>query len=777
MVARFFGELLILITLISKKHLAFCLNTIYSHVAPTHQFTHTQNKNIQRSFALDAIDQIPFTGYKYRQILDFRKYESNLCLSARGDGNDRDGVILNLNEEMRHLAASGSYNAGFDCEKLLEEMWKLYKESLAAKIEAKEKKELDSKEIEYNEPKYYRRPDTTVYNKVMKAWAGSRRSDAGQKCEKLLREMWKIHDETKHESDIDAGLNQDFPVESTIKPDQFSYSTVITAWARSGGGVRAAKRAESFLEEMEELYLAGHTELMPTTFCVNAVLNAWSKSGGNGSALRTELILERMKDMYTNKGRYELAPNTISYNTVIAAHARSRERGSERKAERLLQEMSDLSTNKEKSELFACCKPDIVSYNTVIGAWARSKDPSAARRAEAILRQMERKYTSDESDVLPDGKTYTTVMNAWARSKETNAANRAQDVLERMKLAHKNGNESAKPTVLSYNTVVNAWAKSQSKDGGTKAIALLDEMELLHKDGDKTVKPDVYTYTSVIDALSKQGSQRSAEKAISILDMMEKSYIDTNDFSIKPNIRTYTSVINAISRSKVQPERAQKILDRLEELGNTKKDKNLHSDVVCFNAVINAWGWSNEADKAKRSFELYNRMIDLSASGQNRHAKPDIVTCNSLLNACAFIDSKDDEIRTEAIEIAVKVYELVHSNAPRYGTPNHITYGTMIMILGNLLPPGDLRDDLAKNTFWQCCKNGHLTGFMVAKIRKVVSNQVIKELFGDAAVSNAKNDEIKIDPKKLPDKWMQNGGGRKSRPSRKNKYDQVSKQL
>lgn len=87
-----------------------------------------------------------------------------------------------------------------------------------------------------------------------------------------------------------------------------------------------------------------------------------------------------------------------------------------------------------------------------------------------------------------------------------------------------------------------------------------------------------------------------------------------------------TLVIKAIARSKLGPERAEAILKRMEILGDKKGDNELKADVVCYNAVLNAWGWSEEPDKVARSQQLFDQMLKLYKSGSNKYAKPDQIT-------------------------------------------------------------------------------------------------------------------------------------------------------
>ena len=111
-------------------------------------------------------------------------------------------------------------------------------------------------------------------------------------------------------------------------------------------------------------------------------------------------------------------------------------------------------------------------------------------------------------------------------------------------------------------------------------------------------------------------------------------------------------------------------------------------------------------------------MLQLYKTRENVDAKPDLITLNSLLNACAFSNAEDEEESAEAVQIAIDAYEMYQAEAPIFGVPNHLTYGTMLMIFNKLLPQNDKRDDLMKNLFYQCCEKGHVSGFVVVSYKK-----------------------------------------------------------
>lgn len=159
-------------------------------------------------------------------------------------------------------------------------------------------------------------------------------------------------------------------------------------------------------------------------------------------------------------------------------------------------------------------------------------------------------------------------------------------------------------------------------------------------------------------------------------------------------------VVNAIGRSRVNPQRAEATINRIDQIYKLG-DKDVRPDVVSYNALLNAYAWSNERGKAKKCFEIYKRMLKLYDSKLNRDMKPDIITCNSILNACAFDTPGTDMERAEIIDIVVQTLEDFQSSAPAFGWPNSLTYSHVLSAIANHMPMSDQRMDMAKATFWQ----------------------------------------------------------------------------
>jgi hypothetical protein len=113
----------------------------------------------------------------------------------------------------------------------------------------------------------------------------------------------------------------------------------------------------------------------------------------------------------------------------------------------------------------------------------------------------------------------------------------------------------------------------------------------------------------------------------------------------------------------MKPQRAEAILNKI-QMSFEAEYREPKPDVVSFNALINAYGWSFEKGKAVKCFAILERMIALGQSRKNPAAKPDIITCNSILNACAYSEASSESERAELMDIVVQTYEIFQTAAP-----------------------------------------------------------------------------------------------------------------
>jgi hypothetical protein len=276
-------------------------------------------------------------------------------------------------------------------------------------------------------------PDVRSYTKVINALSRSMRADAGEIAENILDKMVRLSS---------SGAN------SSAKPNTFTYTAVIEAYANSGAQGSAMK-AEEICEAMIEKYESGDPDVRPTARCFNAVINANTKSGNPNGAQQAEYIFDRMEGLYLS-GVHEARPNTFNYNSLISAWANCEQEGSAERAEDVLARLEQSYKNG-----VADCKPTTATFNAVIDAYAKSGEDGSAQHAEQVLYRMEDLATKSGEDVKPNTRSFNSVMNAWAKSREEGAEVKAQDLLDMMTKLYALGNKTVRPDVHSFVTVIN----------------------------------------------------------------------------------------------------------------------------------------------------------------------------------------------------------------------------------------------------------------------------------------------------------------------------------
>lgn len=207
-------------------------------------------------------------------------------------------------------------------------------------------------------------------------------------------------------------------------------------------------------------------------------------------------------------------------------------------------------------------------------------------------------------------------------------------------------------------------------------------------------------------------------------------------------------MINAISRSRQAPERAEVIISSLEQK-HERGQVDFQPDVVCYDALINAIGWSTIEGRTQRAYEIFQRMLNLYETGKNVDVKPDIITCNAVLNAAAFEDASNPADESAIVHIALKTYDWFQSRAPDFGWPNHITYASTLLVLARHLPQGPVRTQLTERVFVQCCESGHVSTLVVKHLSEAASFDTLVRLLGPALFST-RGEPIRFGLQKLP---------------------------
>ena len=477
-------------------------------------------------------------------------------------------------------------------------------------------------------------PTVLSYNAVINCWSKSGDKSAAKRAETILNYLEDSN--------------------NLFNPDEYSYSTVIDAWAKqSGRDPKAAEKAEAILTRMEN-----NPDVIPNTISYNAVLNSYAKSTSPEAPVRAEALLRRMQ-FFASKGiNREAKPDRISYNTVIMAWAKSNEVGAAQSAENLLIELEALY-RKGHTEM----SPTVFTYNTVIEAWTRSNNPNAVRGEQVLERLIE---VSKKRGLVLDSYGFNSLIHAYAKTGTHASAVKTQELLKTMDDLSKFGNNKVRPDLYTYTTIMDAICKSDSPDAAEKVEALFLEMLDKVRGGDYNLRPNTLCYNILLGVYRKSGCKESALKAEEWLNRMEMDFKSGNE-SAKPDVYSYNHVISAWTYSGAEDsaKRAESLLKRMENIG-------VKINSFSYNGVINAWSKSKRPRKAQKALSILRGMDALYKAG-NKDIRPNAYSYTTLLNACAFSCPEDDKLRARILDIALAALQELQGS--KYGSPNHVTYG------------------------------------------------------------------------------------------------------
>ncbi len=202
-----------------------------------------------------------------------------------------------------------------------------------------------------------RRPDVDVYNSVLNAYASMESPHALERVKELLHDM-------------EHGEAGGFP-----KPNLVTYNTVIKAM-RSGSKEEGAVFAENILETLENM---GQREPMylPDNYSYTSVISAYGRSNSRKKAEKALEILTRMMVSYENGNRNAI-PTTYSFNAALNACAFVE--GNEPEKAAAFETAMKLNKLRQKSPY--CIQPDSTWYGTMLRACSSLLPPSKRREIE-----------------------------------------------------------------------------------------------------------------------------------------------------------------------------------------------------------------------------------------------------------------------------------------------------------------------------------------------------------------------------------------------------------
>eukprot|EP00978_Attheya_sp_CCMP212_P013605 scaffold34157_cov52-Attheya_sp.AAC.2 len=180
-------------------------------------------------------------------------------------------------------------------------------------------------------------PSTTTINSVITAWARSQQLDAPEHAEAVLRQAEAIVelDTTSYNAVLDAyakssnskkaeQLLEHMENSDVLKPDLISYNTVLGSFGKAKGIKDGEKLAEALLNRMEKL--ADHDDectIRPDLFSYTSVMNAYAMGSDPDKAQKVHAILQKLIELCDSGSHEHLKPDVFAFTIVINACAYS----------------------------------------------------------------------------------------------------------------------------------------------------------------------------------------------------------------------------------------------------------------------------------------------------------------------------------------------------------------------------------------------------------------------------------------------------------------------
>lgn len=259
---------------------------------------------------------------------------------------------------------------------------------------------------------------------------------------------------------------------------------------------------------------------------------------------------------------------------------------------------------------------------------------------------------------------------------------------------------------------------------------LLNAMALYQREGDLDMRPDAASFINAINVWrgyqpSKKQKGKAARRAMDLLHVLEDFYVEEKSKS------------NGI------------------ESGGLDK---LKPDYRVYNAVQYVWARSRSKDKANETRALLDKMISLQDETGDRDYSPNKRSYNNVINACTFFtkdgNSNDSEECQDALRIAVQTFN--DMRASDEVDPDHVTYGMLLKAVGTLMAENNAnRDRVTENIFRKCCKDGHVSEFVLESFT-TVSNELLYEKIIGAVKGDDNNSDDDADSIYIPIEWSKN---------------------
>lgn len=431
------------------------------------------------------------------------------------------------------------------------------------------------------------KPSKITYNALINVIAKSNCEDSGQRAEKYL----------------DLLENEYLAGDETMKPDNFTFTSVIDAYARQGNGPEAERILMRLLHDCKDKDL----EALP----FSATINAYASCGNPQDAERIMTLKEKLH----NEGWSALAPDAFSFSGVINAYMNSNRRDRVDKCLEILNRM-------RKENMY-----NPVAYTAVIQGLSLVRQSWTEPIAIKLLSEMWSYYNEGHTSMKPTTTIYSSLINLFAKSRDSSSRRKAVELLT--ELEHKftsTGDSDFQPDNITYNACLSSFSKARNAKEAMKAEEILNRMQKLHDEGFPNVCPDSFSMTSVCAAWANSGAD--PQKCENILNSMQHLY-ENGNVSMKPSRVAFGAVVNAWSKAG-NVERAEDIVHHMEQFQGQEYEDMTPNHVI-YNSLISAYANSRSEDAIDKVESILQKMIDMKSMGK-LDASPTRITFNSVLS-------------------------------------------------------------------------------------------------------------------------------------------------
>jgi hypothetical protein len=200
------------------------------------------------------------------------------------------------------------------------------------------------------------RPNLVTFTSVINAWSRISAKDV---------------DAAQRATDILDLLDQSSKFDDNLRPNAYTFHAVMNAWSNSTLP-HAAKRVESYLDQMIERFSAGDKGMMPSTISFSIAIKAWARSDDRGNATKALALLHHM--ILLSKEGYPAAPDVATLSSVLRAVANDSS-----KVEKISDAMKILEFVKDLK-----LSPDLTIYNNILRCCMTTRSDDVAIMQKSV---------------------------------------------------------------------------------------------------------------------------------------------------------------------------------------------------------------------------------------------------------------------------------------------------------------------------------------------------------------------------------------------------------